>query len=416
MPRFTATRVATLAPGTYADPGQAGLQLRVHQKLDGVSRTWTLRMKFRGEVRRIALGHFPEMKLDAARGEARRLRELASQGIDPRRARARRRQVPAPVSLSAAAAHAPHSIEHLVSEFSTGFLRDPHIGRKRPEYAEAILARDVLPEWRGRDVRTIEPVEVITLLKKIKGRGSPVAANRTASLLTQLFKFGIHEQQFKLTTSPVQLLYRPGGKEQPRERALSDEELRTFLKDPRAVTRPERLQHVIMVLLLTAARRGELTAAKWADIDLQAKTWIIPDANSKTGKGRTVPLSRWACDEFAALAKLAKRSAWVLPAADGDGPILPLLLTRGLARCQARFQTAGIAPFHLHDLRRTARTAFGKLGVQPHVAELALGHKQKGMVGVYDVGAYLDEQREALDRWAEHLQSLVGTTASPRAK
>jgi hypothetical protein len=54
------------------------------------------------------------------------------------------------------------------------------MGRKRPEYAEAILARDVLPEWKGRDVRTIEPFEVIALLKRIKGRGSPVAANRTA--------------------------------------------------------------------------------------------------------------------------------------------------------------------------------------------------------------------------------------------
>src|SRR6516225_1728494 len=137
MPRFTTTRVATLPPGTYADPGQEGLQLRVHQKLDGVSRTWTLRMKFRGEVRRIALGHFPEMKLDAARGEVRRLRELASQGIDPRRAKTRRRRPPTPVTLSAAGAHAPHSIEDLVSEFSSCFLRDPHIGRKRPEYAEA---------------------------------------------------------------------------------------------------------------------------------------------------------------------------------------------------------------------------------------------------------------------------------------
>src|SRR6516165_2869998 len=99
MPRSTATRVATLPPGTYADPGQEGLQLRVHQKRDGVSRTWTLPMKFRGEVRRIALGHFPEMKLDAVRGEVRHLRELASQGIDPRRAKTRRRQIPAPVNM-----------------------------------------------------------------------------------------------------------------------------------------------------------------------------------------------------------------------------------------------------------------------------------------------------------------------------
>ena len=410
MPRFTATRVATLPPGTYADPGQEGLQLRVHQKLDGVSRTWTLRMKFRREVRRIALGRFPEMKLDAARGEARRLRDLASQGIDPRRAMARRRQVPVPVTLSAAAVHPRHTIEHLVGEFSTGFLRDPHMGRKRPEYAEAIFARDVLPEWKGRDVRTIEPFEVIALLKKIKGRGSPIAANRTASLLTQLFKFGIHERL--LTASPVQLLYRPGGKEKPRERALSDDELRAFLKDPLACTRFERLSHVIMVLLLTAARRGELAAAKWADIDLQAKTWTIPAESAKTGKARSVPLSAWAAQEFKALRKLAERSVWVLPAAVGDCHVDAKLLTRGVAKNLERFEKQGVAAFHLHDLRRTARTGLSALKVAPHIAERVLGHVVQGLAGVYDVHAYEDEQREALDKWAEHLRSLAGTAAA----
>src|SRR6516225_9940681 len=127
MPRFTTTRVATLPPGTYADPGHEGLLLRVHQKLDGVSRTWTLRMKFRREVRRIALGRFPEMKLDAARGEARRLRDLASQGIDPRRAMARRRPGPVAGPPPGPAVHPPHTIEHLVGEFSTGLPRDPHM-------------------------------------------------------------------------------------------------------------------------------------------------------------------------------------------------------------------------------------------------------------------------------------------------
>jgi len=351
------------------------------------------------------------MSLAAARADALRFREALDAGIDPRRSRPRKRPAATALPLSAAAASTDkHSIEHVVSQFSTEFLRDPHIGRKRPEYAEQLLARDVLPEWKGRDVRTIEPFEVLALLKKIKARGSPVAANRTASVVGQLFKFAIHEQLVK--ASPVQLLYRPGGKEKPRERALADDELRAFLKDPRAATRFERMEHVVIVLLLTAARRGELVAAKWADIDPQAKVWVIPDANSKTGKGRTVPLSAWACGAFQALKKLAKRSAWVLPAADGEGPVDAKLLTRGLAKCQARFAKIGVAPFHLHDLRRTARTGLGKLGVRPHVAELALGHNQKGMVGVYDVGAYLDEQREALDKWAEHLRSLAGTVAA----
>jgi hypothetical protein len=64
--------------------------------------------------------------------------------------------------------------------------------RRRPEYVERILNQDVLPEWKGRDARTITPREVVELLDCILARGSRVMANRTAALLGQLFKFGIH--------------------------------------------------------------------------------------------------------------------------------------------------------------------------------------------------------------------------------
>jgi hypothetical protein len=68
----------------------------------------------------------------------------------------------------------------LISEFSERHLRKT---RKRPEYAERILQRDVLAEWKGRDARTIEPYEVIELLDKIVDLGSRVMANRVAAIL-----------------------------------------------------------------------------------------------------------------------------------------------------------------------------------------------------------------------------------------
>ena len=66
---FVSTRVSTLPDGTYTDPGQTGLQLRVRSKQDGkATRAWLLRFKFRGEETRIVLGHFPDTTLDDARG------------------------------------------------------------------------------------------------------------------------------------------------------------------------------------------------------------------------------------------------------------------------------------------------------------------------------------------------------------
>jgi integrase len=291
------------------------LQLRVRTKLAGnPSRSWLLRFKFKGEETRIVLGHHPETTLDAARGLARQAREHASQGIDPRRAGPRRRARRSPLPLSAAPVGGKHTIEFLAHEFMENHVKP---NRERPAYVQQILNRDVLTAdaWKGRDARTIKPREVIELLDGIVARGSPVMANRTAAVIGQMFLYGVHRAIVE--SNPVQLLYDPGGKEQPRDRCLTDDELKALLKDPKAATRFERLAHVIVILLLTAQRRGELALARWIDIDFDARTWRIPDAHAKgkkgERKGHTVPLSDWAVREFEALQRLAKRARHVLP-------------------------------------------------------------------------------------------------------
>src|SRR4249919_2885728 len=65
--RFVASRVGSLPPGTYTDPGQPGLQLRVCSNAAGTTRSWLFRFQFRGAESRILIGHFPETTLEAAR-------------------------------------------------------------------------------------------------------------------------------------------------------------------------------------------------------------------------------------------------------------------------------------------------------------------------------------------------------------
>jgi hypothetical protein len=119
-----------------------------------------------------------------ARAEAQAHRDLLGRGIDPRTARRARR--PAPLSNAAVSGN-KHSIEFLAHEFLERHVKP---NRRRPDYVHRILARDVLPAWQGRDARTITPREIIELLDGIVARGSRVMANRVASLLTQMFKFG----------------------------------------------------------------------------------------------------------------------------------------------------------------------------------------------------------------------------------
>jgi len=402
--RLIASAIEGLPPGDHNDPtARLGLQLRVREKAGGRSRTWFMRYRWGDKHSRVMLGHWPAMSLADARAEVQRLRGKMDEGIDPKRARPSRRQVPTPLPASAAVAGADarHTVGFLASEFLERHVRP---SRKRPEYAQAILDRDVLPAWRGRDARTIEPREVVELLDGIVDRGSRVMANRTAGLLSQMFRFGIHRAIVK--ASPVQLLYRPGGRERPREHTLADEELTAFLKNPKACTRFARLAHVMLVLLLTGQRRGELAAARWSDIDFKARTWTIPDENSKTGRGHVCPLPDWAVEEFRELQRLAKRSKWVLPAAEADSHLDPKQLTRSLAKCLERFEEAGISAFTLHDLRRTCRTGLAKLKVEPHIAERVLNHAQEKIAGTYDVHAYLDEKRAALEKWEVHLKGL----------
>jgi integrase len=399
-----ATALDSWPPGDYTDPATVGHQLRVRvKKRGGLSRTFLLRYRWRDEWVRIVIGHRPTMTMAEARVHAQELRRAIDDGIDPRRARQSRRVRPAPQPLSAAPANADskRTVDFLAHEFLERYVK-PH--RRRPEYAQAILERDVLPEWRGRDARTIKPREVVELLDKIVARGSGVMANRTAGLVDQMFRYGVHRAL--IDSSPVQLLYRPGGKEKPRERVLSDDELSVFLADPQDATRFDRLAHVLTLLLLTGQRRGELALARWSHIDFDAKTWAIPDENSKSGRGHIVPLSEWALAEFRALKRLAKKSSWVLPANGGEHHIDPKLLTRGLARCQERMAERGIAAFTLHDLRRTCRTGLARLKVEPHIAERVLNHAQERIPGTYDRHSYLDEKRQALDKWAAHLASV----------
>jgi integrase len=400
---FTATRIAKLPAGRYKDPGQKSLYLLVRERDDGKpSRTWLHRIKAKGGDTFLLVGHFPETSLEVARDTIRQQRELLSKGIDPKRAAPRRRAVRTPQALSSAAVGAEHSVETLVQEFMERYIKPNH---KVPEYAQAILAKHVLPEWAGRDARSIKPREVIELLDKVVASGRRVMANKVAGLLAQLFRYGIHRAIVE--DSPVKLLMRPGGKEKPRSRALSDDELKTYLRDPLACTRQARLSHVITVLLTTAARRGELTLARWRDIDFTTRTWRIPAENAKTGVECLVPLSALAIAELHKLKAAAGRSPWVLPAADPTQHLDPKLLTRGLAKCLARFKKQGIKPFTLHDLRRTARTGFSRLKILPHVAERVLNHAQERVEGTYDTHDYLPEKRAALDRWAAHVASLT---------
>src|SRR6202035_3829112 len=157
-------------------------------------------------------------------------------------------------------------------------------------------------------------------------RGSPVMANRTAAVLSQMFRFGLHRKL--VASNPVQLLFRPGGTERPKDRALSDSELAALLANVDEVTkRAARTGIAIRLILLTAVRRSELTLARWSELNLEGEgpIWSIPKERTKTGVAFMVPLTPPAVELFQKLKRIAGRSALVFPADAGDGAMDPKL-------------------------------------------------------------------------------------------
>jgi integrase len=401
--RLTSGRVESLKPRDHRyeinDPACAGLQLRV---ADTGVKSWHWRFYWHGKRARLVLGVWPKTSLADAHEKAHAARALLGRGIDPRRAGL---TLASRVKPDRPAREGPsgYSVEHLAREF---MMRHVQRQRRRPEYVQRILNAEVLPRWGKRDARTIKPREVIELLDEIADR-APVMANRVAGILSQMFRFGIHRSIVEST--PVQLLYRPGGKEKPRARILTEEELKAFLQNLDDACRFQRLPHVLRLLLLTLQRRSELALAEWREFDLKAKTWTIPDAHAKTGKGHIVPLSDWALRELEKLKVMASGSRYVLPGTGKSGPIDPKYVTRSVARCLNRFKRHGVAAFTPHDLRRTGRTGLARLGIKVDAAERVLNHARERMEATYDVHDYIEEKREALDKWARHLAELCST-------
>ena len=65
-------------------------------------------------------------------------------------------------------------------------------------------------------------------------------------------------------------------------------------------------------------------------------------------------------------------------------------------------------PYTLHDIRRTAATGLAELGVLPHIIEAILNHVtgHAGVAGIYNRARYEGEMRNALTKWARHVEGL----------
>jgi integrase len=162
-----------------------------------------------------------------------------------------------------------------------------------------------------------------------------------------------------------------------------------------------------------------LAEITWDEVDLVKATWILKGDRTKNGDRRLIPLPRLAVDILAAMPRFT--GPFVFSTTYGKRPIsgfakIKQVLDRRIAKLDEGVPIAG---WRLHDLRRSMRTNLSALAILPIVAELMIGHRQRGVAAVYDLHAYEAEQRTGFEIWCARLVSIVdppnGTNVVPIA-
>ncbi|AOM39982.1 tyrosine-type recombinase/integrase [Xenorhabdus hominickii] len=202
------------------------------------------------------------------------------------------------------------------------------------------------------------------------------------------------------------------------ERTLNEEELVVLFKLINASDYNPRNALIIKLCLLFGCRVSELLKAKVNDFDYEKNVWIVPPANHKTGRRSKKPIIRPIIPAAKELIEHAKKlnggSSYLFTVSSGKpfarGSYIQIITI--LNKRMAPYLPT-CAHWSIHDLRRTMRTEISEL-TSPHVAEIMLGHKLPGIWQVYDKHTYLDEQREAYERWWDKLTKIVSRSPSQK--
>jgi integrase len=153
-------------------------------------------------------------------------------------------------------------------------------------------------------------------------------------------------------------------------------------------------------------RKSELMFARWEDINLNKKEWLIPAHIMKTKKEHMVYLSDKAIEILKKLKYLAGNSEWVFPGRNSrDKPTHVTALNYALS---CKDLDLGIQDFTIHDLRRTASTILhNHHGHLTDAIEMAMAHEIAGKVRrTYNRAEYKEERIMLLNWLANYVDKL----------
>ena len=195
----------------------------------------------------------------------------------------------------------------------------------------------------------------------------------------------------------------------PKDRALTPTEIRIMLDQMESVASYPTIKLGLKLILLTLVRKGELIHATWDEVDFEKALWSIPKERMKSSKPHNVYLSQQAIDIMVALRTCAGGSRYLIPSRyDADKCMSNATLNRvtQLIVERAKAQKLPLAPFTVHDLRRTGSTNLNELGFNSDWIEKCLAHEDgRSSRGVYNKAEYAEQRRHMLQQWADMIDA-----------
>ena len=343
-------------------------------------------------------------------------RELVSRGVDPREA-----------GKLAKLEHAEAQRQRLIELETRRTVRtafdqwlELYLSAHRKDgglFVEDLFDRHVLPRIGDQPLATLQRAQVTDLLDALTAAGKRRTANMALSLLRQFVRWCAVRDWIAHDPTLALSKKNAGGKERPRDRALSSTEIVQLRDQLPAAGLPERIVCALWLILATGVRVSEISRARADHFDLKAKRWRIPD--TKNGSPHEVALSPFAVRHVKRLLKLRGEADQLLPGRDGaigDKAIAKLLGDRQRSKpLKGRSTASGTlllsgGKWTPHDLRRTMATRMREeLKISSDVVERCLNHTPQGLAATYQVGPLMAEREAAFNAWGKELDRLLGT-------
>lgn len=390
--RLTALAASRLSkPGLHADG--AGLYLRVGRN---GSRSWTFRFMLNGKAREMGFGGLHEVSLADARKKAGDARLLLSEGQDPliQRSLNEKRRAAAEKRTAARSITFDQCAEAYIGAHEISWKNEKH----RQQWRNT-LATYVSPVFGNVPVQAVDTDHIVKAIEPIWSKKTETARRLRGRI--EVILDWAKVRGFRNGENPAQwrghLIHLLPGRTKVRpikhHAALPHDQIPTFMAELRQAEGTAAA--ALEFLILTAARTGEVIYARWSEVDLRKRVWVVPAERMKGHREHRVPLSRAAT---VALTRIKQpRGLYLFPGRAPDKPLsnMALLMTLGRMNC---------GDITAHGFRSTFRDwAAERTNFPREVVETALAHSIESKTeAAYRRTDFFEKRRQLMDLWAEY--------------